>query len=80
MSGRHAKPDRMWPPFAGLALVAAGIGTAVITGCVDAHGAPAPAKIEQSDAPVEQAASNTVDGVMDGAAPHMVRWRRGDAP
>ncbi|MFK0297506.1 hypothetical protein ACIQU6_44635 [Streptomyces sp. NPDC090442] len=73
MSGRHAKPDRTWMPFAGLALVAAGIGAAIVTGCVDAHGTPAPAKIEEPDDPVKQAASNIVDGVIDRAAPHTGR-------
>ncbi len=74
MSGRHAKPDRMWPPFASLALVAAGIPAAIVTGVGDAHSALAPAGIEQPDAPIAQAAAGTTSEAIDRAEQHAERW------
>ncbi|MFF9482595.1 hypothetical protein [Streptomyces sp. NPDC014733] len=64
MSTRHAKPDRMRPPFAGPALVAAGIPAAIVA----AHGAPALAGIEQPGAPIEHAAADAAGAVIDRAA------------
>lgn len=85
MRGTHARSgpevirDSLWRPLSVLALVGLTPPAVIIAGRADAHGAPAPARTEQQDAPIEQAAADAACDVVDCAEPHPHPHRWGGA-